>query len=562
MPRRSGSRTVPVRGTVSESACGAVLSTPFTIERHRPRGPFTRFRAHRVSASVDLRSSGRVTDSPLHRTRTLDSSVEASPGGSLVHASWSNRARDRNTMMEVNGQSNGSTTIADQSTTVAGQSDAHRRLLDPDPHLERDRGLTTHTVSLVIPVRNEARNIGWVLDQIPKRIDEVILIDGNSTDATLITARSCRPDITIVQQRGAGKGSALRTGFATASSDIIVMMDADGSMAPQEITHFLHFLENGYDFVKGSRFMGGGGSLDITRFRRLGNYGLLAFFNSLYRTDLTDLCYGFCAFHRRYLDLLDLEATGFEIEAEMTVRAVQAGLRIAEVPSLEMPRRTGHSNLNAVTDGRRVLRTVWRARHGKPASTTQPGHRVLTRSHDPSHPAAFWVTGDHDCHRHRHTETPDRGDDRSDEPGGSESLRPADQLTLRAPGSPSRRSDSRVRRMGPATRRLRHPATSPHRSRSTPRASIGRRDPLPAEVSQLRRRCARTSLPHNRTRPQCAHRPSRGVVPHPADRRGVGRRPRVASHELSTPVSATNRCGAQRRTQAVHCTASLRGPFV
>lgn len=219
-------------------------------------------------------------------------------------------------------------------------------------------GAPASTVSLVIPVRNEARNIAWVLEQITDDVDEVILVDGDSTDATLITACSYRPDIKVVPQEGVGKGSALRTGFFAATGDIIVMMDADGSMAPQEIRHYLHFLANGYDFVKGSRFIGGGGSLDITPFRRLGNRFLLAVFNSLYHAELTDLCYGFCAFHRRYLEHLALSATGFEIEAEMTVHAMKAGLRIAEVPSLEMPRRSGKSNLHAIRDGIRVLRTV------------------------------------------------------------------------------------------------------------------------------------------------------------------------------------------------------------
>jgi len=229
------------------------------------------------------------------------------------------------------------------------------------------------TVSLVIPVRNEARNIAWVLEQITDDVDEVILVDGDSTDATLITACSYRPDIKVVPQEGVGKGSALRTGFFAATGDIIVMMDADGSMAPQEIRHYLHFLANGYDFVKGSRFIGGGGSLDITPFRRLGNRFLLAVFNSLYNAELTDLCYGFCAFHRRYLEHLALSATGFEIEAEMTVHAMQAGLRIAEVPSLEMPRRSGKSNLHAIRDGVRVLRTVL---HG-----TAPGCPDTSRRH-------------------------------------------------------------------------------------------------------------------------------------------------------------------------------------
>jgi hypothetical protein len=89
-------------------------------------------------------------------------------------------------------------------------------------------------------------------------------------------------------------------------------------------------------------------------------------FNALYDAALTDLCYGFCAFHRRYLEHLALSATGFEIEAEMVVRAMKGGLRIAEVPSLELPRRAGKSNLHAIRDGIRVLRTVLRGHRGSP----------------------------------------------------------------------------------------------------------------------------------------------------------------------------------------------------
>jgi glycosyltransferase involved in cell wall biosynthesis len=213
-------------------------------------------------------------------------------------------------------------------------------------------------VSLVIPARNEARNLPWVLEQIPDGVDEVLLIDGESTDATLLMAQDVLPGIRIVAQSGPGKGNALRTGFEAATGEYIVMMDADGSMSPQEIPHFVHFLRNGFDFVKGSRFMAGGGSLDITPFRRAGNSALLQVVNRMYGYQLTDLCYGFCAFRRCFLEHLDLQSTGFEIESEMIVRALQAGLRIAEVPSLELPRRSGHSNLNAIRDGRRVLNTI------------------------------------------------------------------------------------------------------------------------------------------------------------------------------------------------------------
>ena len=214
------------------------------------------------------------------------------------------------------------------------------------------------TVSLVIPARNEARNLARVLSEVPGSIGEVILVDGHSTDVTKLMAISCRPDIRIVSEDSPGKGHTLRAGFAAACGDIIVAMDADGSMAPAEIPNFVYFLENGFDFVKGSRFVAGGGSLDLTTVRRLGNRALLGLANTLYRTKLTDLCYGFFAFYRKYLDHLDLASSGFEIETELTVRAVRAGLRIAEIPSMELPRRSGRSNLHSLSDGARVLRTL------------------------------------------------------------------------------------------------------------------------------------------------------------------------------------------------------------
>ncbi|WP_371667096.1 glycosyltransferase family 2 protein [Streptomyces sp. NBC_00289] len=234
----------------------------------------------------------------------------------------------------------------------------HKIDTDRGTKTSQETGSTPTTVSLIVPARNEARNIPWVFEQIPDCVDEVILVDGDSHDATVSMAVLCLPSVRSVRQSGPGKGNALRTGFLAATGDYIVMMDADGSMSPAEIPHYLHFLNNGYDFVKGSRFVQGGGSLDITRFRRMGNRLLVAAANQLYHASLTDLCYGFCAFRRSFLDQLDLHAVGFEIETEMVVHALRCGLRIAEVPSLELPRRSGNSNLHAISDGRRVLRTL------------------------------------------------------------------------------------------------------------------------------------------------------------------------------------------------------------
>jgi len=223
---------------------------------------------------------------------------------------------------------------------------------------------TEHSVSLVVPAHHEAHNIPWVFEQIPGCVDEVVLVGGSLGDATVAAARQSLHLVRIIQPREPGMGSALRTGFAAATGEYIVMMNADGSMWPGEIPHYLHFLDNGYDFVKGSRCILGGGSLELTRIRLIGNHLLLAVINRLYRTALTDLCYGFCAFRRSLLEELDLRAPDFEIEAEMLAHALRSGLRIAEVPSLELPRRSGRSHLPAVSDGLRVLRTLIAERPG------------------------------------------------------------------------------------------------------------------------------------------------------------------------------------------------------
>jgi glycosyltransferase involved in cell wall biosynthesis len=248
------------------------------------------------------------------------------------------------------------------------------RMPAPVKHVARKR--RRPTVSVVIPAKNEARNLALVLEELPKCVDEVILVDGRSRDSTRVMAVSCRPDVRIISDPEVGKGNALRAGFEAAFGDIIVALDADGSMSPREIPTYIYFLENGFDFVKGSRFIGGGGSLDITRMRRLGNRSLLALANRMFSVQLTDLCYGFFAFRSQYLDNLGLSSTGFEIETELVVRAVKAGLRIAEVPSIEMPRRSGRSNLRSIPDGYRVLQILLREWRGEPGRDGDLGGEV------------------------------------------------------------------------------------------------------------------------------------------------------------------------------------------
>ena len=136
--------------------------------------------------------------------------------------------------------------------------------------------VSAERVSVVIPARNEARNLPYVLGSLPPGLHEVILVDGHSEDDTIEVARQIRPDIKIVRQTRRGKGNALACGFAEVTGDIIVMLDADGSADPNEIASLCGGAASGADFAKGTRFSKGGSSHDITRIRRLGNAALKA----------------------------------------------------------------------------------------------------------------------------------------------------------------------------------------------------------------------------------------------------------------------------------------------
>src|SRR5579872_5302294 len=220
-------------------------------------------------------------------------------------------------------------------------------------------GAHTPTISVVIPTLNEAPNLPHVFARLPHAIDEVVIVDGHSIDDTVAVARALRPDVRIVLQDGRVKGNALACGFAAATGDIIVMLDADGSTDPAEIPQFVAALLAGHDFAKGSRFAPGG---DITGVRRLGNRALSLLVNVLFRTRYSDLCYGYNAFWRHCLPHIHVTCSGFEVETLINIRVARARLSVAEIPSIEHERLFGESKLNAVRDGLRVLRTIIRER--------------------------------------------------------------------------------------------------------------------------------------------------------------------------------------------------------
>jgi len=227
----------------------------------------------------------------------------------------------------------------------------------------RSRGGPTHaitgpSVSLVIPALNEAHGLQAILPRVPRIVDQLIVVDGGSKDATVEVVRKITPHATVIRQTGRGKGDALKCGIAAAHSQIIVTMDADGSMNPEDIQYFVAELDAGMDFVKGSRVLPGAGSDDFTWLRRAGNAALTRFANLVFGCRYTDITFGFNAYWRQSIDHLGVLADGFEFEIQAALRATGVGMRTSEVPTYEQARLGGVSKLNPMTDGLAILRII------------------------------------------------------------------------------------------------------------------------------------------------------------------------------------------------------------
>jgi len=215
--------------------------------------------------------------------------------------------------------------------------------------------------TVIIPTLNEAATVKDVILGVKRYVDHVLVIDGNSADSTTEIAKSLGAE--IVLQKGIGKGVALRQAFSSKNiKEVVIFLDGDGSMLPSEIPLFFKAIKSGAHVVKGSRFLGTGYSTDLTLSRRIGNLMLVLLVNLLWRTQYTDLCYGFGAVSKNALEkiLPSLTSKSFEIETEFFIKARKFGFVVAEVPSIELRRKAGISNLHAVFDGYKILRTILR----------------------------------------------------------------------------------------------------------------------------------------------------------------------------------------------------------
>ena len=208
-------------------------------------------------------------------------------------------------------------------------------------------------VTVVIPTKNEEGSIAAIIDSAMPFGEEILVVDGRSTDATVAIAGS--KGVRVVQDNGKGKGDALRVGAEAASGRILVFLDADGSHDPADIPRMVAPIQaDKEDLVIGSRGKGGSDELhgDIEKLLRLlGSDIILIGINWRFKAHLTDSQNGYRAIRRSvFLDLQTRENIT-TIEQEMTMKALKKGYRVSEVPSHEYERITGESTIK--------LRRVW-----------------------------------------------------------------------------------------------------------------------------------------------------------------------------------------------------------
>ncbi len=237
--------------------------------------------------------------------------------------------------------------------------------------------------SLLIFTRNEIEGIRSIFNTIPfDCVDEVIAIDGHSTDGTVEFLES--KNIKVISQTKMGRGNAAIEGVAQCSGEIVVLLSADGNEDPADIRKLLDGMR-GSDITVASRFMKGGRSDDSDdplRIRKFGDKLVTALVNLLWRSHVTDSTNGLRAIRKVSWERLSIDSPYHETEFQMTIRAAKLGMRIAEIPTLEGKRvggtRYASTSKMAWTFLRCLLREIW---IGKSFTTTNTSTKVQVRRH-------------------------------------------------------------------------------------------------------------------------------------------------------------------------------------
>lgn len=217
-------------------------------------------------------------------------------------------------------------------------------------------------ITAVICALNEAGSLPHVLPKIPNFVDEIILVDGHSTDGTVEVAKRLHPDVKVLYQPTKGKDNALIYGVEAATGDIVVTLDADGSTDPEEMSKFIQPLLEGYDFAKGSRFRKGKPS-KMSWLHFLGNWILTIEADLLFGARYTDLCSGYNAFWRKAWKRIEHHG-GFVYEPVITLRARKEKLKVIEIPNQDRGRVSGKSKLPTWGQGWGAFLAILKERFG------------------------------------------------------------------------------------------------------------------------------------------------------------------------------------------------------
>ena len=211
----------------------------------------------------------------------------------------------------------------------------------------------------LIPTLNEGPTVGEVIRKARRLVDKVIVVDGHSDDETPEMAKIHGAEVLV--QEGSGKGMAIRTAFQTVEEDILVIIDGDSTYDASEINSLVQpIMRDEADMVVGSRFMGKMEDGAMNSFHRLGNNGFNALINLLTGSHITDSQSGFRAIKGAWARSLNLVSMGFEIETEITMKALRQGLRITEIPISYKKRVNTTSKLRGFKAGWKILKTITR----------------------------------------------------------------------------------------------------------------------------------------------------------------------------------------------------------
>ncbi len=208
--------------------------------------------------------------------------------------------------------------------------------------------------SIVIPTKNEARMIKEIVEGCHPFGDEVLVVDGHSTDKTRDLAQKYGARVVLDNKKG--KGDGLRVALREAKGDIVVFIDADGSHDPKDIPAMVRPIKEGNaDLVVGSRMRGGSDELhgDIGKFIRIVGSDIITLsINYRFGVRLTDSQNGFRAIRRKVGLDIGLTENIFTIEQEMIMKALKKGYKTTEIPSHEYKRKFGNSGI-----------VVWKVAH-------------------------------------------------------------------------------------------------------------------------------------------------------------------------------------------------------